>query len=153
MNVSDIVRFLLTVLVAGVLGGGVMELVMWAIGRAGWVRADMIVALGSLFTRSRVNAFRVGVVLHVGSAVVFSALYAVLMMTLHATALPMSLGLGLGLGFVHGLVASLMLLWVISERHPLPEFQETDLAIGLSHLIGHVAFGIVVGLVIGLAGL
>jgi len=64
-----------------------------------------------------------------------------------------SLLFGLGVGFGHGMIVSLMLVWVVAEQHPLEEFQEADLAIGLSHLAGHVAFGGVVGLVVGLSPL
>ncbi|MND05087.1 hypothetical protein D3C83_256700 [compost metagenome] len=49
------------------------------------------------------------------------------------------------------MVVSLGLVWVVAERHPLEEFNEAGLAIGLSHIIGHVAFGLVVGLVIGIS--
>jgi len=48
---------------------------------------------------------------------------------------------------------SLMLVWVVSEQHPLEEFREADLAIGLSHFAGHVAFGGVIGMVVGLFSL
>jgi hypothetical protein len=61
--------------------------------------------------------------------------------------------LGLGLGVVHGMLVSLMLVWVVAEQHPLEEFNEATFAIGLSHLVGHVVFGGVVGLVVGLAPL
>jgi hypothetical protein len=67
------------------------------------------------------------------------------------THLPNSLMLGLGVGVFHGMLVSLMLVWVVSESHPLEEFNEAGLAVGLSHFAGHVAFGAVVGLVVGLS--
>lgn len=151
--VTTILAFVLTSLVAGLFGGAAMELVMWLISRAGWAKGNMIVALGSLLTRSRENAFRVGAVLHAISAVGFAAVYAMLMMTLGLTHLPMSLMLGLGVGILHGMLVSLMLVWVVSESHPLAEFNEAGLAVGLSHFAGHVAYGGVVGLIIGLSPL
>jgi hypothetical protein len=48
------------------------------------------------------------------------------------------------------MIVSLMLVWVIAEHHPLEEFREADLAIGLSHFAGHVAYGGAAGLAIGL---
>lgn len=149
MTAGSIIQFLAVALLAGVLGAAAMEAVMWGIGRAGWAKADMIVALGSLFTHRRENAFRVGVVLHAISAVVFSIGYALAMLALEQTALPGSFVLGLGIGVLHGIIVSLMLVWVVSEQHPLEEFKEADLAIGLSHLTGHVAFGGMIGLVVG----
>ena len=153
MTAADVAGFLATALVAGLLGGGAMEVTMWLITRSGWAKGNMIIALGSLFTGSRGSAWRVGLVLHAVSAVVFAIGYTLLMLALHLNTLPGSLALGLGVGFVHGMLVSLMLVWVVAERHPLREFQEADLAIGLSHLAGHVAFGGTVGLVVGLAAL
>ncbi len=69
------------------------------------------------------------------------------------THLPGVLAAGAGLGALHGMVVSILLVWVIAERHPLQEFQGADFAIGLSHFIGHVAYGTVIGLVVGLASL
>lgn len=153
MNTITLTNFLLTSLVAGILGGLAMEGILRVIGRAGWARADMIVALGSLVTRARDNAWRVGMLIHAVSAIVFAAVYTLLMVKLGYTAMPASMMLGAGLGFVHGLVVSLGLVWVVAERHPLEEFSEAGLAIGLSHIVGHVGYGLVAGIVVGVAPL
>lgn len=149
MEVADTIVFLITVLVAGVAGGIAMEVTMWLITRTGWTRGNMIVAVGSLISRSRENAWRVGVIVHIVAAVIFATGYVLVMIAVELTTLPASLAVGLGLGFVHGLLVSLALVWIVSEQHPLPEFRGADFAIGLSHLIGHMAFGLVVGLVVG----
>jgi hypothetical protein len=141
--------YLLTSLVAGLLGGLAMEGVLWVIGTVGWAKADMIVALGSLFTKSKENAWSVGATLHAAAALGFALLYALLIHTLGYAYMPASMMLGAGLGFVHGLLVSLALVWVVAERHPVEEFTEASLAIGLSHIVGHVAYGAVVGFVVG----
>lgn len=153
MSTSVIASFLLTALIAGLLGGIVMECVLWVIGKGGWAKADMIVALGSMFTRSRESAWRVGAMLHLGSAIVFALAYTLLMYHLGYTRMPYSAALGGGVGFLHGLIVSLGLVWVVAEQHPLEEFSEAGLAIGLSHIVGHVAFGLMVGLVVGISPL
>lgn len=153
MTTASILSFLATALTAGLLGAGAMELTMWLITRSGWAKGNMIVALGSLLTKSRENAHHVGAVVHGMSAVVFSVCYTLLMFAVGLTALPAALMLGLGVGFLHGMLVSLMLVWVVAERHPLEEFKEADLAIGLSHLAGHVAFGGMVGLIVGISPL
>lgn len=145
--------FVVTVLIAGGLGLVAMEIVFWLIGRVGWAKADMILALGSLITKSRENGFRVGLAIHTASAVVFALLYTLGLMAIGYTTLPNSLMVGLGVGVLHGLIVSLMLVWVIADQHPLEEFKEADLAIGLSHVVAHAAFGAVVGLVVGMAGI
>jgi hypothetical protein len=48
---------------------------------------------------------------------------------------------------------SLILVWVVSDTHPVEEFRRASLAVGLSHLAGHVAYGAVVGLAVGLSPL
>ena len=153
MTTMFLLKYLLTSLVAGVLAGFAMEGVMLLISRAGLAKGDMILALGSLLTKSRENAYRVGLVIHVTAAIGFALVYTLLMVTLGYTHLPMSLMLGLGVGFMHGLLVSLMLVWVVSDHHPLEEFKEADLLVGLTHLVGHVAYGAVIGLVVGLSSL
>src|SRR5580692_7377402 len=111
--VSD---FIYTSLVAGILGASAMEVVMWLITREGWAKANMIVAVGSLLTRSRENAFRTGMMLHAISSFGFAMLYAFAMMKLGLSHLPTSFFVGIGFGFIHGLVVSLMLVWVVAER-------------------------------------
>jgi hypothetical protein len=153
MSTGVLVNFLLTALVAGVLGGMAMEGVLWLIGRGGWAKADMIVALGSMFTKSRETAWRVGAWMHFAAAIGFAIGYTLLMHALGATQMPWSAALGVGAGFLHGLIVSLGLVWVVAEQHPLEEFNEAGLAIGLSHIVGHVVYGAVVGLVVGVSPL
>src|SRR5688572_4550285 len=153
MSTSVLLNFVLTALIAGLLGGIAMEGVLWIIGRGGWARADMIVALGSMFTKARETAWRVGAMLHLASAIVFAIGYTLLMHALGFTDMPWSAALGAGVGFLHGLIVSLGLVWVVAEEHPLEEFNEAGLAIGLSHIVGHVAYGAVVGLVVAIAPL
>lgn len=147
---TSIESYLLTSLVAGLLGGAMMEFVLWVIGSVGWAKADMIVALGSLITKSKDNAWRVGATVHAVAAFAFGLLYTFLITKLGFAHMPAAMMLGAGLGLVHGLIVSLTLVWVVAERHPLEEFNEASLAIGLSHIVGHVAYGLVVGFVVGM---
>lgn len=147
--VIGLATYLFISLLAGVAGGLAMEGVLWVIGTAGWAKADMIVALGSLLTKSRSNAWSVGVALHTAAALGFGLLYTLLILTLGYGRMPAALMLGAGLGFVHGLLVSLALVWIVAERHPLEEFSEATFAIGLSHIVGHVAYGAVAGVAVG----
>lgn len=150
MTTMFLVKYLSTSLLAGVLGGLAMQLAMWLISRAGLAKGDMILALGSLITKTRENAYRVGFIVHAIAAIGFGLVYTLLMVTLGYTTLPQSLVVGLGVGIGHGLLVSLMLVWVVSDQHPLAEFKEADLLVGLSHFAGHVAYGAVVGFVVGI---
>lgn len=145
-----IVDFLLTSLVGGLLGAVAMQLVMRLIARADWAKYNMIVAVGSLLTRSREHAWRTGVIIHAISAVGFAMLYTLAMMNLGLAVFPRAFFAGIGFGTLHGLFVSLALVWVVSERHPLEEFQRASFAVGVTHFAGHIAYGAIVGLVIGL---
>jgi hypothetical protein len=149
MTTMFLVKYLSTSLLAGVLGGLAMQVAMWLISRAGLAKGDMILALGSLITKSRDNAYRVGFVVHATAAIGFGLVYTLLMVTLGYTTLPHSLMLGLAVGIGHGILVSLMLVWVVSDQHPLAEFKEADLLVGLTHFVGHVAYGAVVGFIVG----
>ncbi|WP_438480961.1 hypothetical protein [Oleiharenicola lentus] len=153
MTTRFLVEYLCTALAAGVIGGLAMEVAMGLIRKASGGQGDMILALGSLITKTRENARRVGVIVHATVAIGFGFVYTLLMVTLAYTGMPQALMVGLGVGAFHGIVVSLMLVWVVADQHPLEEFKEADLLIGLSHFAGHVAYGAVVGLVVGFAPL
>ena len=152
-SMSMILNYLVTSIVGGVLGGAAMLFAMWLMTRGGLAKGNMVVALGGLVTRSRDSALRVGLMLHTLSAVGFAMVYAMLMHWIGATGMPSALMVGVGAGFFHGLIVSLMLVWVVAEGHPFEEYSEAGLAVGLSHLLGHVVYGAVVGLVIGISPL
>ena len=124
--------------------------IMRLITRAAWEKTDMIVALGSMVTKTRENSRRVGMTIHVLSAIVFALLYTVAIWKFGFARLPISIFVGIAFGIIHGMIVSLLLVWIIAEQHPLEEFREADLAVGLIHFAGHVVYGAVVGLVIGI---
>jgi hypothetical protein len=148
-----IARIAMTAVVAGIFGGIAMIAVMRIMTRAEWARFDMIVAVGSLITRTREHAFQTGVIIHAISAIFFAALYTLAMWKFGLAHFPVAIFACAGIGIVHGMIISLLLVWVISDEHPLPEFRGADLAVGLVHFAGHVAYGAVVGLVIGIISL
>jgi hypothetical protein len=146
-----LLRIAVTAVIAGILGGSAMLAVMRLIARAEWARYDMIVAVGSMVTRSRENAFRTGAIIHSLSAIGFALIYSAIMWKFGLNHMPTAPFAGLLFGIVHGMIVSLMLVWIVAEQHPLEEFRVAGLAVGLVHFAGHVAYGAVVGLVIGVA--
>lgn len=139
------------VIAAGLCGVAAMELVMWLIKRSGWSNGSMVVALGSLVTRKRDNAWAVGAVIHLVAAVTFAYLYSLALMRLGLTVFPQAQIAGLAIGFVHGLLVSVALVWVVAEQHPLEEFSTAGFQVGVTHVAGHVAFGLAVGMVLAIA--
>jgi uncharacterized membrane protein YagU involved in acid resistance len=152
-HVTIVVNFLFYASLAGLLGAVAMSLAMRLVTQTRWARGDMVVAVGSLLTRSRENARLVGLIMHLMSAVVFGVIYALLMMGLDLTRWPNALFVGAGFGVFHGLIVSLSLCWVVADQHPLEEFRNVGVSVAVSHFVGHVVFGAVVGLCIALSPL
>jgi hypothetical protein len=146
-----IVNFLVYAALAGLLGALAMTTVMRVISRTRIGDGDMIVAVGSLLTRTRENARLVGAIMHGISAVAFGQLYSALLIGLEANAWPGGVFAGLGLGVFHGIVVSLTLVWLVADHHPLPEFRQAGPAVFLEHFAGHAAYGLVVGVVVALS--
>ena len=140
------------ILLAGVLGTVLMSVTMGTIHAAGWANADMIRALGSLVTRRREGAFAAGLGIHLVAGALFAVPYTLILGALSGGGFLMTLGLGALLGLVHGIVMALVLLAVVSEKHPLEEFRETDFEVAVAHIVGHVAYGVGVGLVVAFLG-
>ncbi|MGC4072040.1 MAG: hypothetical protein QM760_05900 [Nibricoccus sp.] len=85
---TTIAPFLVYAALAGLCGALAMTAVMKLVARSGWARNDMIVAVGSMFTKSRDTGFRVGLILHALSAIVFGQIYTVLIIGLELAEWP-----------------------------------------------------------------
>ena len=107
----------------------------------------MIRALGSLVTRRYGGSFGWGLVIHLLSGMLFAIPYTAILGGLGPMGLLMSAGLGGIMGLFHGFVMSLVLLGVVTERHPLKRFQKAGFEVAIAHIVGHVAYGIAVGVV------
>ena len=145
---------ILTLVVGGGLGGLigalVMNVFMLVVSRWFSERVDMTKAVGSLCTGNLKNARATGTLVHSLSGFIFGVVYLILFDLTQLTDISYLILLGAGIGFVHGLVVSYGLMFVVSERHPIEQYRTATIEIGLLHLIGHVLFGLTVGLGAGL---
>jgi len=130
-----------------------MNLFMRSVSSAYSKRVDMLVALGSYFTGTVDNAATIGSVIHGLAGIAFGVVYFLIMNAMSALIFPYALFLGMGFGFFHGLVMSYCLMFIASERHPIEAYRKATLEEGLLHLVGHIIFGGVAGLVGGLIAL
>jgi hypothetical protein len=148
-----IVEFLLEVILAGLAGTGAMTLLMSFVTKAGLANADMVRAIGSLFTGSLDRALLVGATLYTMGGLVFAMLYAIALSFFPVQGFWPLFGASALLGFVHGFLMSFFLVVVVAEHHPIERFRDAGFGVALSHLLGHVAYGMGVGVVLGLLGL
>jgi len=154
MSAASLVgRFLLWSTLAGVLGAAAMVLVLWAFTCSGLANARLIIAVGSLLTRSYEKAMLVGGFVHLSAGIFFAQIYTYIMVAIGHPGIGTNLICGAAIGMFHGLIMSLILVAAVADAHPIEEFQQRSFAIALSHWVAHVAYGLVVGAVIGASGI
>ncbi|MDJ0841657.1 MAG: hypothetical protein QNK37_34440 [Acidobacteriota bacterium] len=115
---------------------------------------QMIRAIGSMITRDSANALWPGFVAHTIAGIIFAYVYWVFLETAPVeTGFPHAVLVVVCtmMGFVHGLIVTLILVISVSQYHPLPEFRKLEPGDMAAHVIGHIAYGLTVGL--GLAWL
>jgi uncharacterized membrane protein YagU involved in acid resistance len=136
-------------ILAGLIGTAAMSSALYLLHWRGLAEADMIRAIGSIVTRNEANALPLGVAIHFVSGVVFAFLYILVWSTLPIDQFGQYVLLGLVTGFAHGLVVSFSLVILVAEHHPLERFQQAGMGVAVAHLVGHVVYGLLVGIVAG----
>jgi hypothetical protein len=131
---------------AGIIGTTGMVLLMSLIHRMRWANADMVRAIGSVYTRSKELSFLPGLVLHYTAGITFAFAYALLVGVSPASTPGAIFGICLATGAVHGIVVSLLLTVIVAEHHPVREFRRAGLGVALAHVVGHLAYGLCIGL-------
>lgn len=144
-------RFVIVAAMAGVIATAGMTTVLWLITRSGRTNADMVRALGSFITRSYHNSLLVGTAIHFGAGIPIAMLYIVAFQVIRVESIASMMLAGAAFGFFHGFAFSFVML-TISEYHPVDKFHKADFQVAFAHLLGHVVFGILVGLMVGISG-
>ena len=144
-------EFLLKAVLAGLAGTIAMTLVMTLITRIGLANADMVRAIGSLVTRSLRRALPVGIALYTLGGLLFAVPYGVALTLLALKGVWPILGVSAVIGFAHGFVMSFVLVVSVAEHHPMEQFRDSGFGVAVAHIFGHIAYGLGVGLVLGLA--
>ena len=137
----------LTTAIAGLLATGAMSGILYLIHWRGIANADMINAVGSIVTKREENALAAGLLVHFGSGVIFAYIYVGAWSIWEFTAPGIYIMFGLLTGLAHGLVVSFVLVALVAEHHPVAKYRQAGLGVALAHLVAHVAYGVVVGLV------
>lgn len=142
-----------TIIVAGFFGTLAMTLTMGLIHTLGLANADMVRAIGSLYTRKLENAFWPGALVHFSTGCMFAFLYAIIggyapVQTGATKILIMTMA-----GTFHGLAMGLILTVAVAEYHPLEQFRKAGADVVVAHIVGHVAYGFFVGLIFAMARL
>ena len=132
--------------ISGLAGAFTMTGFMLKVSSAYSKRVDMVRALGSYFTGKIKGSYQLGKRIHTVSGLFFGVLYFTIIHLMGAFTFPYPFFLGIGFGFFHGLIMSYILMFYACEKHPIERYRNATLEEGLLHLVGHVIFGTVVGL-------
>lgn len=141
-------RLILIPIFAGFIGTLGITTVLWLINKTGWTNADMVRAIGSLFTKSLQNALRIGLAVHFSAGIIISAVYLHILSILSPEKLVTLIFVGGVIGFVHGFIFSFGLV-IFAEHHPVEQFQEADFEVAIAHILGHIVYGMLIGLIFG----
>ena len=139
---------LVYIIICGIAGTSAMSFVMWFITKEGIANADMLRAIGSIFTDDK-SAFSTGLSIHYIFGIVIAFVYLLIISLFQPQSLWAYTGLGAMIGLFHGVAFAFLLVVVVAEHHPKESFREAGLEVALAHLGGHVVYGLVVGLVAG----
>lgn len=132
-------------LIGGIVGTAVMSAFLLFPRWLGIGKIDVIPAVGALITGKAENAFTPGYIIHFTSGIVFAYFYWGVISLMH---LPLVWWTFAMAGFIHGIIVMLLVCIVIMEHHPIARYHERGPMTGLSQLLGHILYGVVVGLVI-----
>ena len=145
----EMVQYFFIGAVSGLIAAILMNLAMRRISATYSEEFDMTVSLGSFFTGRLENARKAGIIIHVFAGALFGGIYYAAFYFMGLTKAPASIFVGLGFGFIHGLCMSYVLMLYASERHPIEKYRNATFSTGVIHLIGHMIFGVIVGVLGG----
>lgn len=137
-------KYIYVPIIAGFIGTTGITVFLWTIDKSGWATADMVRAVGSLFTKKYENARQTGLVVHFTAGIIISAIYLHFLSMLSLPGFISLVFIGGVIGFVHGFVFSFVMV-IMSEHHPVEKFRQMDFQVVLAHVFGHIIYGGLIG--------
>ena len=146
---TTIVQFLVITTLAGIVATGGMTLFMTTLTRSGITNADMVRAIGGIFTKSEdEEALMLGSLLHLVSGISFAMVYTLVLVYFKVPQGLATVGGTMLLGAFHGFVLSFLLVIAVAENHPVSRFQDAGFGVAVAHFLGHILYGFLVGAVL-----
>jgi uncharacterized membrane protein YagU involved in acid resistance len=138
---------LIIISLAGFAGTSTMLMVMSILHQLKLANADMVRAIGSLYTRTFKGSLLPGLIIHYAFGLFFAYLYSLLVAFSPIVTPGSTIILSTFTGLVQGIVVGLALEVLVAVYHPVAEFKKAGFAVVIAHIIGHVAYGLTFGLV------
>lgn len=138
---------IILILLCGLTATFAMTVFMQWVHKAGYANADMVRAIGSLITKNYEKAFWPGVLIKFSTGALFGLLYAGVASVLPVPEITDSvLVIAMtSIGSFHGLAVGVLLTILVAEHHPLEQYRNAGGGVVLTHVLGHLVFGLVLG--------
>ncbi|NDE16654.1 hypothetical protein EBZ80_17155 [bacterium] len=143
---------LMLIVMTGIAATTAMTSFLYIIHWTGFANGDMVRAIGSAITGREEKSLLPGMAFHFIAGILFAALYIYTLSFIPDMArgspgrVARLTELGALLGFVQGLIVSFGLVIAVAEHHPIDRFREAGFRVALVHIVAHVIFGAVVGM-------
>lgn len=141
---------ILVIIVSGLAATGVMALFMDQLSKRKIANANMVRALGTMFTKIPNEGYSFGLKIHFIAGTFIAFVYAALISMFSPSIYAGYIGLGAMVGLFHGFAFSFLLVIAVAEHHPIEEFRNAGFGVAIAHLAGHIIYGVVLGLVLGI---
>ena len=144
---------IITIMLSGVLATTVMCIFLEMVTRAKLANADMVRAVGSVFTGSYENSLKPGLVIQFGSGIIFSFIYFGTLSYFSTGPAAVGAVMGAVIGLFHGMVVGLGIVVAVAEHHPVARFREAGFMVAASHVFGHMIYGLIIGTIFAATGI
>jgi hypothetical protein len=143
-------HLLLIAFTAGLIGTAGMSIFIYSRSTFGFSGREALSIIGRLVTESPEQAPKAGAILHAAAGVLFAICYTILILAISPAGVMARAGTGALIGLAHGFTMSYVMVISVAEHHPVIRLREAGIGLALLYLLGHVIYGILVGLVVGL---
>ncbi|MCX6126298.1 MAG: hypothetical protein NTV34_16315 [Proteobacteria bacterium] len=143
---------ILEVLLIGVAATLAMTGVLAGLHGSSLNTADMIRALGSIFTRNQVFSFTAGMFAYTIMGCLSAFLYVAVWSTFDFAGVYQLTALGAVIGLAQGIFLSFLLIVFVAEHHKLARFRKMGFGVAVAFLVAYVVYGAVVGWGVGKFG-
>ena len=143
---------IIIIIIAGLVSTAVMCGFLELVTKSKLANADMIRAIGSMFTSSYENALKPGLIIQFSFGVVFAFIYFGVLSFFSAGNPAIAIVGGIVIGFFHGMVVGLSIVISVAEHHPLERFREAGFTVAAAHLFGHMVYGLMIGIIFAITG-
>lgn len=133
--------------IAGFVGTSVMLIVMSIMHHLKLANADMVRAIGSIYTRTYEGSLLPGLIIHYTIGLFFAFIYAFIVQLSPVVTPSSTIILATFAGLAHGMIVGLSLQVMVAVYHPVEQFRKAGFAVVIAHIIGHTFYGLSVGLV------